>query len=95
MNPNLHPSEIDGTKLVGEGNIGRIPAIGNRYTVASWLSLSGIKCVPSTSDKGLKPGMEIHRFKLVEIANDHPSWNAQAAAQCNAQMNKITADPDS
>lgn len=94
MNPHLHLNEVNGSKLIGERNISCVPAIGNRNTVASWLSLRGIKCIPSTSHKGFEPGMEIHRFKLVQITNDHPSRNTQTSAESNAQVDKVTADTD-
>ncbi len=35
--------------------------------------------------------MKIHRNKTVKVAHNHTCGNTEAAAQCNAQMSKLTA----
>lgn len=73
-------------KLIVERDIRSVAAIADSDIASALGGLRGIKGIPTVTDIGLKPRMQIHGLKLVQIADNHASWNAEAAAQGYSQV---------
>lgn len=93
FNAHLHHAWTQGrTELAEDGDVRRIVPIGDRHAPAQRHALRCIERIPAAIDIGFEPGMQIYRLQPMQIAHYHARWNAQAAAQGDAEMGEIAAD---
>ena len=75
-----------------DGNICRVATESDGDAASLQIGLGWIECVPAISNIGLEPGVQIHRFKPLEVAHDHTSRYRQRSTTGYAQMGHVSTD---
>ena len=75
------------------GDIGGIAPIGHGDPSAPNNLFRGIERVPTPTDVRLEPGVEIHGLKPIQESDYQACGNANAPAQCDTEMGKVSTDP--
>ena len=74
-------------------NIGGIPPVGYCKPTAAKRLLRRVECIPAPANVGLEPGVQVHGLESVQESDHQACGDADAAAQRDTEMGKITAHP--
>ena len=89
--PNIHTAKNSGrSKLVVYRNIGGITPVGHGKPPPAKNTFGRVERVPTVTNVRLEPGMQIHWLQAVKKPHYQTCGNANATAQCDTKMGKIT-----